>query len=146
MGTERRHGIGGRLLELTVWWLLPRLVSLPLLVVLGLFRALRVERGLAWLRRGGVGLFYLVDSAWLVGTVTLLFMLLFGRGAYGFGIVVGLFLFVLMHSGIAHTADYYAGYDPAEKFRVQRARPKSEGDGSDAGGAGKGGSDGDGLA
>jgi TRAP-type uncharacterized transport system fused permease subunit len=117
-----------------VLWFLVRFSSLPLLVVLALFRALRFERGLAWLRRGGVGLFYFVDTAWLVGIVTLLFVLLFGRRAYGFGIVVGLFLFVLMHSAIAHTADDYAGHNPAEEFMKQSRERKN------------GGSDGDGPA
>jgi hypothetical protein len=133
VGTEGRPSTSDRLLEAFLW-LLPRLISLPLLVVLALFRALRFERGLTWLRRGGVGLFYFVDTAWLVGIVALLFMLVFGRRAYGVGIVVGLFLFVLMHSGIAHSADYYAGHDPAEEFIKQSKERKD------------GGSNGDGLA
>jgi hypothetical protein len=136
-----------RLLELVLGWFLPRWVSLPLLAVLVLFRALRFERGLAWLRtRGGVGLFCLVDTAWLVGTVTLLFMLLFGRRAYGVGIVAGLFAFVLIHSLIAHAADHFAGYDPAEEFMRQPAERKNEASASDRERAGKTGTDGGGHA
>jgi hypothetical protein len=145
VGTEGRPSTGDRLLE-AVLWFLPRLISLPLLLVLALFRALRFERGLAWLRRGGVGLFYFIDTAWLVGIVTLLFMLPFGRRAYGFGIAVGLFLFVLMHSGIAHSADHYAGYDPAEEFMKQTPGAKNEGAGPDGRQAERGGKDGSGDA
>jgi hypothetical protein len=134
VSAEGKPSAGDRLLELTLGWFLPRWVSLPLLLVLALFRALRFERGLGWLRRGGLGLFCLVDTAWLVGTVTLLFMLVFGQRAYGFGIVVGLFLFVLLHSLIVHAAEYFVGYDPAEEFMKQGARPE------------KGGTDGDGNA
>ena len=147
VGAESERSIGERLLEPVLGRFLPRFVSLPLLVVLALFRAVRFERGLAWLSgRGGVGLFCLVDTAWLVGTVTLLFILVFGQGAYGYGIVVGLFLFVLLHSLIAHAADYYAGYDPAEEFMKQGARPESDHDGPDGGPLEKGGTDGDGSA
>jgi len=135
VSSEGKPSAGDRLLELTLGWFLPRWVSLPLLVVLALFRAVRFERGLAYLSgRGGVGLFCLVDTAWLVGTVTLLFILVFGQKAYGFGIVVGLFLFVLLHSLIVHAAEYFVGYDPAEEFMKQGARPE------------KGGTDGDGNA
>jgi hypothetical protein len=134
VSAEGKPSAGDRLLELTLGWFLPRWVSLPLLLVLALFRALRFERGLGWLRRGGLGLFCLVDTAWLVGTVTLLFMLVFGQRAYGFGIVVGLFLFVLLHSLIVHAAEYFVGYDPAEESMKQGARPE------------KGGTDGDGSA
>lgn len=134
VGRGGKPSVGDRLLELTLGWFVSRFVSLPLLVVLALFRVIRFERGLAWLRRGGVGLFYFVDTAWLVGIVTLLFMLVFGRRAYGVGIAVGLFLFVLMHSGIAHAADYYAGHHPGDEFMRQGKERKN------------GGSNGDGLA
>jgi len=131
---EGKPGAGDWLLELVLGRFVPRFVSLPLLLVLALFRAVRFESGLAWLRRGGVGWFYWIDTLWLVATIMLLFTLVFGRGAYGYGIVVGLFLFVLLHSLIAHAADYFAGYDPAEEFMKQGARPE------------KGGTDGDGNA
>ena len=104
VGTEGGRSVGHRILELTLGWFLPRWVSLPLLVVLTLFRALRFERGLAWLS---------------------------GRGA-----VAGLFLFVLLHSLIAHAADHFAGYDPAEEFMKQGARPESDHDGPDGGALG----------
>ena len=48
------------------------------------------------------------------------------------GIVAGLFLFVLLHSLIAHAADYFSGYDPAEEFRKQGARPEKGGTDGDA--------------
>ena len=135
VSTEGGRSVGDRLLELTLGWFVPRWVSLPLLLVLALFRAVRFERGLAWLRgRGGVGIFCWIDTLWLVAAITLLFTLVFGRRAYGVGIVAGLFLFVLLHSLIAHAADYFAGYDPAEEFMKQGARPE------------KGGTDGDGSA
>ena len=134
VSSEGKPSAGDRLLELTLGWFLPRWVSLPLLLVLALFRALRFERGLAWLRgRDGVGIFCWIDTLWLVATITLLFRLVFGRKAYGFGVVAGLFLFVLLHSLIAHAADYFAGYDPAEEFRKQGARPEkgeTDGDGN----------------
>jgi hypothetical protein len=50
---------------------------------------------------------------------------------------------VLLHSLIAHAADYYTGYDPAEEFMKQEARPESDHDGPDGGAAEKGGTDGD---
>jgi hypothetical protein len=96
-------------------------VSLPLLLVLALFRALRFEHGLTWLRKGGVGLFYWIDTAWFVGTVSLFFTLVVGRRAWGLGIVAGLFALVVMHSLIAHAADHFAGYDPAA---APEARPR----------------------
>jgi hypothetical protein len=143
MGTEGKPSAGDRLLELVLGRFLPRWVSLPLLLVLALFRALRFERGLAYLRRGGVGLFYFVDTLWFVGTVTLLCALVFGRKAYGFGLLAGLLAFVLIHSLIAHAADYYAGYSPGAEFLVREAKPKDgQGSGGPEGGsAGKGGVD-----
>jgi hypothetical protein len=129
VGAEGKPGVGDRLLELVLGRFVPRFVSLPLLLVLAVFRALRFERGLAWLRRGGVGFFYWIDTLWLVATITLLFTLVFGRGAYGSGILVGLVLFVVLHSLIAHAADYYAGYDPAEEF-MRKGKGGTDGDGS----------------
>ena len=149
VGTKGKPGVGDKLLELVLGRFVPRFVSLPLLLVLALFRALRFERGLAWLRgRGGVGIFCWIDTLWLVATITLLFTLVFGRGAYGFGILVGLVLFVVLHSLIAHAADYYTGYDPAEEFMRPSARPRDEeGDGdADGGPVEKGGTDGHGNA
>ena len=67
-----------------------------------------------------------------MATITLLFMLVFGRGAYGYGIAVGLFLFVLLHSLIAHAAEYFVGYDPAEESMKQGARPEKGGTDGDA--------------
>ena len=147
VSSEGKPSAGDRLLELTLGWFLPRWVSLPLLVVLALFRALRFERGLAWLRgRGGVGIFCWIDTLWLVAAITLLFTLVFGRRAYGYGIVVGLFLFVLLHSLIVHAAEYFVGYDPAEEFMKQGARPEKDHDGPDGGPLENGGTDGDGSA
>ena len=134
VSSEGKPGAGDRLLELVLGRFVPRFVSLPLLLVLALFRAVRFERGLAWLRgRGGVGIFCWIDTLWLVAAITLLFTLVFGRRAYGVGIVAGLFLFVLLHSLIAHAAGHFAGYDPAEEFMKQGARPEeggTDGDGS----------------
>lgn len=143
---EGKSGAGDRLLELVLGRFVPRFVSLPLLLVLALFRAARFERGLAWLRRGGVGWFYWVDTLWLVAAITLLCTLVFGREAYGYGIVVGLVLFVVLHSLIAHTADHYAGYSPGEEFMRSSARPRhGQGDGGANGGpVEKGETDGDG--
>jgi hypothetical protein len=148
-GTEGRPSFGDWLLERVLGWFVPRFVSLPLLLVLALFRALRFERGLAWLRgRGGVGLFCWIDTLWLVGTITLLFRLVFGRRAYGLGILAGLFLFVLLHSLIAHAADYFTGYDPAEEFMRPSTRGRDEpaSGGRDEEPAGNGDVDGDGSA
>jgi len=125
MGAGGKKGAGDRLLEAVVW-LLPRFVSLPLLLVLALLRALRVERGLAYLRSGGVGLFYWIDTLWFVGTVTVLCVLVFGRKSYGFGIVAGLVGFVVLHSLIAHSADYFAGYSPADEIIKEIEREKRE--------------------
>jgi len=73
-------------------------------------------------------------------------MAVFGRRSYGVGIAAGLFFFVLLHGLIAHAADHFAGYDPAEEFMKQGARPASDHDGPDGGAAEKGGTDGDGSA
>lgn len=148
MNTEGRAGVRDRLLELVLGWFLPRWVSLPLLLVLALFRALRFERGLAYLRRGGVGLFYWIDTLWVVGSVTLLCALVFGRKAYGFGILAGLLAFLVLHSLIAHSADDFAGYSPGSEFVGRHAR-RRDGQGSgglDGGPAGEGRADGDGSA
>jgi hypothetical protein len=40
-------------------------------------------------------------------------MVAFGRQAYGFGILVGLLGFVVLHSLIAHSANDFGGYSPA---------------------------------
>ena len=135
VSAEGKPGAGDRLLELVLGRFVPRFVSLPLLLVLALFRAraVRARPGLAPAGRRRAASAW-IDTLWLVATITLLFTLVFGRRAYGYGIVVGLFLFVLLHSLIAHAADYFAGYDPAEEFMKQGARPE------------KGGTDGDGNA
>ncbi len=144
MGTKRAARIGDWLLERVLGRYVPRFVSLPLLAVLALFRALRFERGLAWLRTGGaVGLFCWIDTLWLVATITWACTLVFGRKAYGFGIFAGLVLFVVLHSLIAHAADHFAGYSPGEDMMRRASRPRDRPGNSGPGEpAGRGGIDG----
>lgn len=138
VGKERAARVGDRLLERVLGRFVPGFVSLPLLLVRALFRVLRFERGLAWLRtRGAVGLFCWIDTLWLVATITWVCTLVFGRQAYGFGIFAGLVLFVVLHSLIAHAADYFAGYDPAKEFMKEEARPSEDQGTSGPGGPGR---------